>query len=67
MLSLQDLLVLLPAFSGAIYMPSIVLERPVYRRERDDRLYTAISYVCEKIAEELFVAAIGSLLTFLMW
>ena len=47
----------------AAYIPSIVLERPVYLRETSDGMYCTITYVSYKILEELMVA-IGMVVAF---
>eukprot|EP01025_Chloroclados_australasicus_P041211 TRINITY_DN4350_c0_g1_i1.p1 TRINITY_DN4350_c0_g1~~TRINITY_DN4350_c0_g1_i1.p1 ORF type:complete len:528 (-),score=50.28 TRINITY_DN4350_c0_g1_i1:47-1465(-) len=39
----------LPAFGAASYVPAIVLERPLYVRERNDGLYRSITYLFAKI------------------
>ena len=44
---------MLSAFTSMGILPTIVLERPVYRRERDDGLYTPATYTFYKITEEL--------------
>ncbi|CAK0787534.1 hypothetical protein CVIRNUC_010754 [Coccomyxa viridis] len=50
----------LPAFAAASYVPSIVLERPLFARERNDGLYRVITYLCYKMLEELLLAIIIS-------
>ena len=45
--------VVLPAFGAATYVPSIVLERALYVRERADGLYTPISYLLAKMFDEI--------------
>ena len=52
----------LPAFGAASYVPAIVLERPLFVRERNDGLYRVITYLCAKMVEELFVALIISII-----
>ena len=54
--------VILPAFGAASYIPAIVLERPLFVRERNDGLYRVITYLCAKIIEELGIAFIASLI-----
>lgn len=50
----------LPAFGAASYVPSIVLERALFTRERNDGLYRVITYLCAKILDELMLAAVAS-------
>ncbi len=54
--------VILPAFGAASYIPAIVLERPLFVRERNDGLYRVITYLCAKVIEELGVAFIASVI-----
>jgi ATP-binding cassette, subfamily G (WHITE), member 2 len=54
--------VILPAFGAASYTPAIVLERPLFVRERSDGLYRVITYLCAKTIEELGIAFIASLI-----
>ena len=51
----------LPAFGAVSYVPSLVLERPLYIRERADGLYHVLTYLVFKIGEELVVAFFNSL------
>ena len=51
----------LPAFGAASYVPAIVLERPLFVRERSDGLYRVITYLCAKMVEELFLALLISI------
>lgn len=44
---------MLSAFTSMGILPTIVIERPVYRRERDDGLYTPATYTFYKITEEI--------------
>jgi len=44
---------MLTAFTSMGILPTIVLERPVYTRERSDGLYLPITYCVYKITEEL--------------
>ena len=39
----------LPAFGASAYVPSIVLERGLFIRERNDGLYRPITYLCSKV------------------
>lgn len=59
---------MLSAFTSMGILPTIVLERPVYRRERADGLYTPWVYCVYKITEELApqvpIGAIYSALVF---
>ena len=48
---------------AAAYIPSIVLERPVYLRETSDGMFTPITYLSHKILEEI-VIAIGMAVAF---
>ncbi|KAK9865323.1 hypothetical protein WJX84_007950 [Apatococcus fuscideae] len=52
----------LPGFTAAAYMPSIVLERPLFLRERSDGLYHTLTYITAKVAEEMVIAFLGSLI-----
>lgn len=60
----------LPAFGAASYVPSIVLERALFIREKNDGLYRVITYLCAKMIDELLIAAAASalfgLIVFLM-
>ncbi|CAL5220625.1 g2668 [Coccomyxa viridis] len=51
---------ILPAFAACAYTPQLVLERPVYYRERNDGCYTALTYLSAKIFEESLVALVTS-------
>ncbi|KAL4421764.1 hypothetical protein ABPG77_009747 [Micractinium sp. CCAP 211/92] len=53
--------VCLPAFGAASYVPAIVLERPLFVRERNDGLYRVITYLVAKMVEELGVALVNSI------
>lgn len=52
----------LPAFGAASYVPAIVLERPLFVRERNDGLYRVITYLCAKMIEEMGIALLNSLI-----
>lgn len=52
----------LPAFGAASYVPAIVLERPLFTRERNDGLYRVITYLVAKIIEELGLALLCSII-----
>lgn len=54
--------VVLPAYGAASYVPAIVLERPLFVRERNDGLYRVITYLVAKMAEELGLALINSII-----
>lgn len=51
---------MLPAYGAASYVPSIVLERSLYVRERSDGLYYPITYLLAKMVDELLVATVAS-------
>lgn len=53
---------ILPGFGAASYVPSIVQERVLFYRERNDGLYRVITYLVAKIIDELLVAFIASLI-----
>jgi len=53
--------VTLPAFGASAYMPSIVLERALFVRERNDGLYRVITYLIAKMIDELVLAVVGTL------
>ncbi len=53
--------VVLPAFGAASYVPSIVLERPLFVREQSDGLYRVSTYLSFKMIEELSLAFINSI------
>ena len=42
-----------PCARAAAYIPGLVLERPVYRRETADGLFQPIVYLGHKIGEEV--------------
>jgi len=50
----------LPAFGAASYVPSIVLDRRLFVRERADGLYSVFAYLFAKIFEEVSLAACTS-------
>lgn len=50
----------LPAYGAAAYVPAIVLERPLFTRERNDGLYRVITYLCAKMVDELLLALVFS-------
>ncbi|GAB4818157.1 hypothetical protein N2152v2_005203 [Parachlorella kessleri] len=52
----------IPAGFGAVaYTPALVLERPLFVRERNDGLYRVVTYLCAKMLEELGLALLISL------
>ncbi|KXZ47828.1 hypothetical protein GPECTOR_32g440 [Gonium pectorale] len=51
----------LPAFGAAAYVPSLVLERNLFTRERNDGLYLVITYLLSKMFDELVLAGLASL------
>ncbi|PRW20409.1 P-loop containing nucleoside triphosphate hydrolase [Chlorella sorokiniana] len=53
--------VTLPAFGASSFVPAIVLERPLFTRERNDGLYRVITYLVAKIVDELCVALVCSI------
>eukprot|EP00884_Botryococcus_braunii_P004583 jgi/Botrbrau1/14125/Bobra.182_3s0068.1 len=52
----------LPAYGSAAYVHILVLERPVYVRERADGLYTPGTYLLYKVVEEGVIAVVTSAL-----
>ena len=52
----------IPAYGAASYVPSLVLERTLYVRERADGLYTVMTYLIAKMMDELILATISSLI-----
>ena len=40
----------MPAFTAVAYVPVIILERPLFLRERNDGLYRVITYLSFKIS-----------------
>lgn len=58
----------LPGFSAVAYTPAIVLERPLYNRERSDGLYAPLTYLAFKLTGEVVVAAaVAPLLAAAVW
>ena len=51
-----------PAFSAASYIPSIMLSRPLYFRERNDGLFRAITFLMYLMCEECLIAVPVSLI-----
>jgi ABC-type multidrug transport system ATPase subunit len=56
------MVVVLPAFGAAGYMPSLMLERPIFVRERADGNYRVFSYLLYKVVEEFLITIPVSLL-----
>ena len=56
----------LPTFGAAGYMPSIVMERPLFYRERDDGCYTVPAYLLYKVIEEGLLASAASVIGTIM-
>ena len=57
-----------PAFGAAAYIPSIMLARPLYFRERNDGLYRPITFLMYLMIEEILVAVPVSLVVCtIMW
>lgn len=58
----------LPAFGAAAYTPALVLERPLYYRERNDGLYRSITYLCFKMFGELLLAfPVSAIVSVYVW
>lgn len=55
------MMVVLPSFGAAAYVPALVLERNLFCRERNDGLYYTFTYLLSKMVEELFLAGLASL------
>ena len=53
--------IILPVFCACTLMPSLVLERAVFVRERADGLYSVVAYLGYKLTTELVVATATSL------
>ncbi|KIY91823.1 ABC(ABCG) family transporter: multidrug [Monoraphidium neglectum] len=51
---------MIPAFGAAAFVPSLVLERRLFVRERHDGLYRVSTYLAAKMIDEIGVAALGS-------
>jgi len=52
----------MPSFTASGYMPSIVIERPLFYRETSDGCYSALTYVIYKLIEEAIPQLFGSLI-----
>ena len=44
---------ILPSYGAAVYVPTLVLERPLFFREYADGCYHVISYIMSKFIEEV--------------
>ena len=44
--------VVLPAYGAGPYLPTIVLDRPIYIREMSDGLYTPLTYLTYKVSSQ---------------
>ena len=42
--------IVMPAFTAVAYVPALILERPLFLRERNDGLYRVITYLSFKIS-----------------
>eukprot|EP00890_Picochlorum_soloecismus_P003061 jgi/Picsp_1/3756/NSC_06591-R1_abc family transporter: multidrug len=57
-----------PAFGAAAYVPSIMLARPLYFRERNDGLYRSITFLLYLITEEAIIAVpVTMAINTIMW
>lgn len=57
-----------PAFGAAAYVPSIMLARPLYFRERNDGLYRSITFLLYLITEETLIAVpVTMAINTIMW
>ena len=45
--------VILPSYGAAVYVPTLVLERPLFFREYADGCYHVVSYIMSKFIEEV--------------
>lgn len=61
--ALMFMVATLPSFGAAGYMPSIVMERPLFYREMADGCYGVYSYLIYKLIEEGFLAIFPSLVS----
>ena len=51
-----------PGFGAVTFVPSIVLARTLFNRERSDGAYLSITYVIWKLLEEMTMAAFSSII-----
>lgn len=49
-------------FGAASYVPALVLEKPLFVRERSDGLYRPITYLLSKFFDEIFITIFASLI-----
>mmetsp|Transcript_144 Transcript_144/g.316 ORF Transcript_144/g.316 Transcript_144/m.316 type:complete len:615 (-) Transcript_144:60-1904(-) len=57
-----------PAFGAAAYIPSIMLARPLYFRERNDGLYRSVTFLMYLLLEEFFIAVpVTLIINVIMW
>lgn len=52
---------IMPGYASSAYTPSLVLERSLFVRERNDGLYRPVTYIAAKLIEELAVALVNTL------
>ena len=55
--SLLFLMVLAPICGAVMYLPSMMLERALFIRERNDGLYRPLTYLVFKLLDELMMMA----------
>mmetsp|Transcript_34646 Transcript_34646/g.48022 ORF Transcript_34646/g.48022 Transcript_34646/m.48022 type:complete len:603 (+) Transcript_34646:280-2088(+) len=55
--ALMFMVVVLPSYGATAYVPTLVLERPLFFREINDGCYYVISYLFSKLIEEAMVSA----------
>uniref|UniRef100_A0A1D2A9Y0 ABC transporter domain-containing protein n=4 Tax=Auxenochlorella protothecoides TaxID=3075 RepID=A0A1D2A9Y0_AUXPR len=58
--------VVLPAYNSASTMPTLVMERQLFTRERNDGLYRVVTFLFYKMVEEVVILGLVSLLTSLL-
>jgi len=58
--SVLFLMVVLPAFGASTYVPSLVSERALFVRERNDGLYYTVTYLLAKMCDELVLGALAT-------
>eukprot|EP00240_Pyramimonas_obovata_P000614 CAMPEP_0118936882 /NCGR_PEP_ID=MMETSP1169-20130426/20820_1 /TAXON_ID=36882 /ORGANISM="Pyramimonas obovata, Strain CCMP722" /LENGTH=576 /DNA_ID=CAMNT_0006880313 /DNA_START=154 /DNA_END=1881 /DNA_ORIENTATION=+ len=54
------LLTVLPSYGAAAYVPSLVMERPLFFRERNDGCFYTVSYLIAKAIEEAIISTVFS-------
>mmetsp|Transcript_19576 Transcript_19576/g.37759 ORF Transcript_19576/g.37759 Transcript_19576/m.37759 type:complete len:449 (+) Transcript_19576:102-1448(+) len=47
------MMVILPSYGAAVYVPTLVLDRPLFFREYSDGCYHVLSYLVSKLVEEV--------------